>query len=358
MLAPDPTDAINQLTGILNATNGITQWVSALDNAVLQQLTPQQSWFDEINGALQASQQHSQTWMNETAPDIVDDMTHSFIHYSASFANVVRDLAPALAQIAAQNNLPTPVQVQLLATYITALQQDATANRNAVSKLLTAMQTYHTQMRADCAALKTALGAALPQEANERALVQQVQTQIQSIELTLAADNTQVTADDVNTNQAMSGLVVSLVFSLGTIDPVSFGIALLGIGIGIVIAAEDEARIENDLAQIKKLSAQLTTDQQQLGLLQGVVSNLESLSAVNGAALQTFDDFDDTWAVAVYGLTYLLVVLAQPQIDISKIPDLNDLNAAAAAWSQIAAFASKVQSASLVQQAPVSISPA
>jgi Bacillus haemolytic enterotoxin (HBL) len=357
MLAPDPSDAIDQLTGLLNAANRITQWVLALENTVLPPLDPQPAWYQEIAAALKTSQQHSQKWLNETAPDIVADTAASFIDYAGMFSNVVLDITPLLKLIAAQKSLPTSAQAKDLTEYVTALAQTAAAKRDTVRALSAAMKKYHAEMQADCAALKTAMTAALADEAQDQAAIQQVQTQIQSIELTLAADNTQATADDVNTQQALTGLVVTLAFSAGTIDPIAFGIALLGIGVDIAISAADAARVKADLAQIQTLSATLSTDQLQLGLLQGVISNLEYLSDGNHAALQTFDDVDDTWAFAAYGLNYLLVVLAQPQIDISKIPDLQDLGAAAAAWQQVAAFATKVQNATLTQQKTITISP-
>jgi hypothetical protein len=48
-------------------------------------------------------------------------------------------------------------------------------------------------------------------------------------------------------------------------------------------------------------------------------------------------------------------VLAQPQIDVSKIPDLNDLDDAAKSWAQMAEFATKVQNATLTQQEPIQL---
>ena len=221
---------------------------------------------------------------------------------------------------------------------------------------MTAMGNYRTQMEADFAALKTALASALPQEAQDRALVQQVQTQIQSIELTLAADNEAATSATIDTSDDMNAMVVGLMLPL-EFDPVGFGIALLGFGADIIIDAEAQAQVQSDLSQIQTLSTQLSADQLQLGLMQGIVANLQNLADGIEAALTTFDDFDDTWSFANYGLNYLLVVLAQPQIDIGKIPDLNDLSDAAAAWQKMADFATKVLNVTVTQQQPVTISP-
>lgn len=355
MLAPDPADAISQLTAIFNSTTGITQWVGTLVNAVLPPMNPQPSWYQLISTTLQTSQRHAQTWLNETEPDIVAGMSNAFINYSGAFANVVTDATPVIQKVSQQGGTPTAEQVKELVGLFTALQQAAAENQKTVQTLMGEMGDYQTQMEADFLALKTALAAALPAEAKARALVQQIQTQIQSAEITLAADSATATSDDIDVNNAMTSLAVGLTFAM-TFDPVGFAIALLGIGVDIVISAEAEAQVQSDIQQIQALAAQLGPDEIQLGLLQGIVSNLDSLSDSVETAMTTFDDFDDTWSFANYGLTYLLVVLAQPQIDSNKIPDLNDLPAASAAWQQMSDFASKVLTMQVTPQSPVTIS--
>ncbi len=117
-----PTDAIQQLT------DGITQWVGTLVNAILPPMTPTPAWYQQIKSVLPTSQQHSQSWLNDTAPNIIADMTTSFITYSSMFANVVKDVTPLLTQIAQQNNIPTADQVQQLTQLVTTLAQTAAAN--------------------------------------------------------------------------------------------------------------------------------------------------------------------------------------------------------------------------------------
>src|SRR5262249_18584247 len=316
-------------TGIFKSPTGITLWVGTLVNSVLPPMDPQPTWYSSIESALQTSQQHSQTWLNETAPGIIADMSDAFIRYSGEFGNAVGDLKPLLADIAAHGNIPTANQVQDLTAAIGVLQQATAANQAKVRSLMTDMANYQSQMQADFAALKAALAAALPQEAADLAAVQQVQTQIQSIERALAADSGTATADSLDTTNAMISLVVGLTFAMG-FEPVGFGMALLFVGVDAVIQASAEAQVISDLKQIEALTDQLAEDQMQLGLMQGIVSNLENLENRVQDAMATFDDVDDTWSFANYGLSYLQVVLAQPQIDISTIPDFGDLDDAIA----------------------------
>lgn len=355
MLATDPADDINQLTGILNATNTVTTWVGTLLNTVIPPMDPQPAWYNSINTALQLSQQHSLAWRNTTSPNIIADMTNSFIDYAGNFAAVVEYAKPLVATIIKQGNTPTAAQVLELTQMFSSLQVTAAQNQQNLQTLLGQMQAYRTEMQSDYAALQTAIKAALPQEAADKAAVQQIQTQIQSIEVTLAADTSSATAASVDTQSAMTSLVIGLTFA-AEFDPVAFGIALIFIGVDIAIDAETQAQVISDLKQIQTLSGQLNSDQVQLGLVQGVISNMEHLYDGIVSALDSFDDFDDTWMIANLSLNYLLVVLAQPQIDISKIPDLNDLDDAVIAWQAMAAFATNVQLSTLTPQTPIIIS--
>jgi len=355
MLATNPSTATEQLTDILNAANHISVWVDTLQNAALPSMSPQPAWYAAVNDALAASRQHSQTWRKQTAPDIITDMTESFIDYSVAFGTTVDYVRPILSDIATAGFIPSAPQITVLTQLFGALQTTTTQNQATVQRLLAAVKSYRDEMTSDYAALQRALKAALPQAAAERAAIQQIQTQIESIEIALAADGQAASAATVDTGSAMTSLVIGLTFA-SEFDPVAFGIGLIFIGVDSAVDAETEARVISDLEQIQSLTRELTNDQVQLGLLQGVIANLERLSQGIESALAAFDDFDDTWTIANLSLTYLLVALAQPQVDIRRIPDLNNLQDAVAAWATMSAYASKVQSSVLTSRAPMVIS--
>ncbi len=354
MLATNPADAIEQLTGILNATNGITVWVGTLLNASLPSMNPQPAWYDAIDKALTASQDHSETWRSKTSPRIIDDMTSSFIGYCGAFRTAAHYAQQVLDTVATQGYIPNAGQIAELTQIFGGLQATTAQNKATVQKYLQAMEAYREEMESDHAAFQAALKAAFPQEAAAKAAIQQIQTQIQSIEIALAADNQAASTATVATGSALTSLVVGLTFA-SEFDPVAFGVGVISIGADIVIDAETQARVMSDLRQIQSLTSQLTNDQVQLGLLQGIISNLQSLSQGIQSALDTFDDFDDTWTIANLSLTYLLVALAQPEVDVRRIPDLNNLQDATTAWQTMEAYANKVQVSVLTSQPAITI---
>ncbi|HUZ00796.1 MAG TPA: HBL/NHE enterotoxin family protein [Thermomicrobiaceae bacterium] len=357
MLASDPTTTIGQLTAIFNANNGITSWVHALENAVLPVLDPQPAWYDQINGALQTSQDHSMSWLTTTGPQVHAQVSQSFIDYNNLFQVMAPNLGRLVAQIAGQGNIPNAQQQQDLATYVNQLLKQATSSQQAIQGLLATMTAYRTQMGTDHGALTSAVAAAVAQEDQDRVAIEQVQQQITAILQKLSADSTKANDSDMNYNTAIISVIVGFTFGLaiagGVLALGGFAAAVLSVGTGITFTQLYSNDVSQDLQQLTTLMSELADDKQQLAMVQGVLSSLQSLLDSNDDALQSFSSFTDIWDWTVYGLQYLLVVLAQPQIDVSKIPDLNDLAAAAAAWQQLADFAQKVQNATLQQQAPI-----
>lgn len=359
MLASNPETTINQLTSVFNSNNEITTWVHALENAVLPILDPAPSWYTNVNSALETSQQHSISWLTASGPAIHAKLSQSFIDYNTIFQLIVPELQKLVGQIAASGNIPTAEQQKLLTTYIEQLQKQAVASQSAVGQLLSAMMTYRTQMGTDHVTLSQAMAAALESEDEDREKIQQVQQQITTLLQKLSADSTKATNSEVSYGTAIFSVIVGFTFGLvasgGILALGGFAAAVLSVASGVTFNQIYSNDVSQDLEQLTNLMGELADDKQQLAMVQGVITSLQSLVDSNDDALQTFSSFSDIWDWTVYGLDYLLVVLAQPQIDVSKIPDLNDLNDAAKAWAQMAEYATKVQNATLTQQEPIQL---
>ena len=357
MLAPDPQDTVRQLTAILNASNAVTQWAMALENTVLPALSPAPAWYAQISAALKAAQKNSRSWLTSTGPDVQGGMTQTFINYANLFTLAAHDLAGLVAKIEAASPPPPPTaaQVQELTRIVQALLKLAQQQQQTVAGIRGAMNAYRAQMRADHAALRSALQAAMPAEAQAAAAVQQVQLQIQATQDAIATLSADVTEDEITTGKDVVGLIVSLAMSAGEVGLGDLGIAVLGIAADFSTGQVDTAQVQGYVQQLGVLMQELADDQVQLGILHGVVSGIQRLLDSNDDALAAFDSTTDAWELTTYGLGYLGVVLAQPQIDVALVPDLNDLDGARAAWKQMAAFATRVQNMALTQQSSIQI---
>jgi len=359
MLASNPETTINQLTSVFNSNNEITTWVHALENALLPILDPAPSWYTNVNGALETSQQHSMSWLTATGPDIHARLSQSFIDYNNIFQLIAPELKKLAGQIAQNGNIPGADQQQLLTTYVQQLQKQASASQAAVGQLLSAMMTYRTQMGTDHVTLSQAMAAAVASEDDDREKIEQVQQQITTLLQKLSADSTNATNSEVSYGTAIFSVIVGFTFGLvasgGILALGGFAAAVLSVASGVTFNQIYSNDVSKDLEELTNLMSELADDKQQLAMVQGVIASLQSLVDSNDDALQTFSSFSDIWDWTVYGLDYLLVVLAQPQIDVSKIPDLNDLDDAMKAWGQMADYATKVQNATLTQQEPIQL---
>lgn len=361
MLASEPTNIINQLTAIFNANNSITAWVHALENAVIQPLNPAPPWYERLNSSLKISQRNSMSWITTTSPQLHAKLSQSFIDYNNTFSLFVRQINSLIATILQQGNIPTQEQQEELATYVKQLLNQARKNQQIVQGLQGSLNAYRTQMSSDHNALATAMKAAIEQEDEDREAIQQVQQQIGAIQQQITKDTTKADNSTVSYGTAIFSVIVGLTFGLafagGVLVLGGFATAILSIGSGFTLSQIYSNDLKKDLEKLTELMGELADDKQQLAMVHGIVINLQSLLDSNDQALQTFASITNVWDCTVYNLEYLLVVLVQPQIDVSKIPDLNDLSDAATAWQQIAAFAQKVQDATLQQHPPINLPP-
>lgn len=361
MIAPDLLAAQNQITNTFNANATTTSWVHSLENCVLPLLTPAPSWFTDLNAALKSAQENAMSWLQETSPKLFSASTQSYIDYANTFKVTVgpgatQTLSSLVTEIQAAGNIPTAQQQQLLTVMVQALLKVATAQQAIAVDLQAQMDTFRQQTLADHQLIENGVASAVQETSQDSAKIQALQNSIQELMLQLTADNTKVANSNVSYGSAIFSTVIGLTFGVA----MSGGMLGIGVVIGAVISIGSALTsdiiytdaLKQDIANISALLSQLPQAEQQLVLAQSIVSNLEALSETNDAALQTFANLTDIWASTVDDLEWLLVVLAQPQIDVSKIPALTSLTAANGVWQNVLSFATQAQNLSL-QQTPV-----
>ncbi|HEY1017108.1 MAG TPA: HBL/NHE enterotoxin family protein [Herpetosiphonaceae bacterium] len=348
MLAPDVNDTIGQLTDIFNANASITTWVHALENTVLPPLLATPEWYDDLNATLAASQRSAQSWLTGTGPHLLADVSQSFIDYATLFRAVNTTMQPLLAEIAAAGaNRPSADQQSDLRALVRQLASQAGVNQSRVGGLQSQLNAFRSQMLQDHETLATAITVAVAAEDQERATIEAAQEQLSLLMQKLATDSNKADSENISYGTAVFGMVVSLTFGLvisgGVLALGSFALGILNIGKAItseIIYSDD---VKKDLDKIADLLGTLAADKQQLAMLQGLVNTLQQLNDENTQALLTFANLGGIWDRIADRLDGLLVTLDQPQIDISRIPDLQGMAASTGAWQQLETFADSVQ---------------
>ncbi|MEO6787855.1 MAG: hypothetical protein ABI318_17160 [Chthoniobacteraceae bacterium] len=355
MLAPNIDQTRQQLTAILNVRHGLQLWINALENTVIPPLTPTPAWYTAVNTSLANTQHASRSFNSGTGPDIKEVLPNTFVEFSTFFGLLARDLAPLLDQIQKGGDIPDSAQVKTLQALVGAMRKRAAEHQTTVVSIQKSLAGFHRGIVTERTALKKALAAAVPAEQKAADAVEKVQLLINALEARLIALTTKANDTDVSEEKALYGLAIGVAMALGNFSLGGFGLGLLTVGIGFAQAEILNAEVEADVRQIGELMGTLIKDQEQFAMVEGVVSNLEGLMSGNEDAERNFSSFLDIWEFMLVRLDYLLVVLAQPKVNISLIPDFVALDQAVDVWQQISAFASKVQNASLIHQEPITI---
>jgi len=359
VLAPDPTNSVAQLTAVFNANTAITAWVQALENAVIPPLDPVPDWYNPLNQALKTSQKNSTSWLSSTSPQIHSAISQSFIDYANLFFNTVTPLSNLVAQIKTNGKgVPTAGQQSELQSLVQLLLDQANKGLVKTTDLMTLISNYSTQMNSDRNTLLTALNGAIATQSADQEKIQQVQLQINALLEKIALKSADVSGKNISAGTGLVSVVVGMTFGIvlsgGVVALGSFASAVISIGVAAVMSEIYSDEVAEDYKQLVVLMGELSEDQMQLAMVNGVISNMQTLLNQNDQALRAFSSFLDVWNFAVYQLQSLLVVLAQPQINVQLIPDLNSLSDAVTAWQAIFKFSQDVQNATLLSAPPIS----
>jgi hypothetical protein len=347
MLAPDPQNTIDHTTAVVNSNAMISVWVQALSSATLPELTPPPDWYTNINGVLTTEQAKLKSYWTTTGPATFATATQSLVNYGNAFGAQASTVTDLVGKIKAGGGIPSKAQQDTLSQLVKRLLDRASTEQAAVSAALSSLTGTYGDLIATQSALATAVRTAQQAQAADYATIQQIRQQISAIQQKIAADTTKMDNQQVSAGTGMASVVGGLTFGLaaagGVLTLGAFAIAVLSAGAAATFAEIYSQDVQNDFKQLQALVSQLSAANVQLALVQGVLGTLQQLAENNASALQTFNDFTDTWDLTVLRLNDMMVVLDQPQIDVRLIPDLNNIDQAAAAWQRILDFATQAQ---------------
>ncbi|GEM45665.1 HBL/NHE enterotoxin family protein [Deinococcus cellulosilyticus] len=361
MLAPDPSRVIDQLTANFNAQNSITVWVQALQNVNISPvLDPEPSWYTQLEGTIKSSQADALPWLTEFSPQLGAQTSQMIINYATLFQQAAQLVQPILKTIATQQNgTPTADQQKTLQQLFAHLK--ATSDQNAVtlSSLQKGLDGYVAQVSQNNTTLKTYLDDIINAEGEAAKKIEQVQAQLQALQIKLAQDSTKATNSSISYGTSTFGVIAGMTFGLalsgGVIALGGFAVSILSIGAAVTFEILYSADVKRDLDAIADAMSELSEDQLQLTLLQGLKFNLDTLDQINVQAQEGNNQLTDLWTNTSELLDALLDTLVQPQINVTTIKALTTLNDAAAAWQKLSDFATRVQQVSLQVPAPIQL---
>lgn len=361
MLAPDPSRVIDQLTANFNAQNSITVWVQALQNVNISPvLDPEPSWYTQLEGTIKSSQADALPWLTEFSPQLGAQTSQMIINYATLFQQAVQLMQPILKSITtSQNGIPTADQQKTLQQLFAHLKSTSDQNALTLSNLQKGLDGYVEQVSQNNTTLKTYLDDIINAEGEAAKQIEQVQAQLQALQIKLAQDSTKATNSSISYGTSTFGVVAGMTFGLalsgGVIALGGFAVSILSIGAAVTFEIIYSADVKRDLDAIADAMSELSEDQLQLSLLQGLKFNLDTLDQINVQAQEGNNQLTDLWTNTSELLDSLLDTLVQPQINVTTIKALTTLTDAAAAWQKLSDFATRVQQVSLQVPAPIQL---
>ncbi|MBP0021744.1 MAG: HBL/NHE enterotoxin family protein [Cyanobacteria bacterium SBLK] len=313
----------------------------ALSQTLLHPPNPVPTWFDELYDKLQTVQQQAQIWLTQKSPQVISQLTQDFISYNNRFQVIAPD-------IRANSNMSASEAVH----YFQWLQRHSANLPEAVETLQSDIDRFANSFLSCKQEVEDAIAAANQTLQGDR---QKVATLKQKIQQLYDKINAQ-TADAQNglSHAAMSGVGVSLAsvavaLALATggvplIPFVSLAVGLLSTTYGAISMALKERKVVEEWHEIGRLSVELTQEEQQVALLQGIVSALHSVEdALSG--VKTSLDFKPIWDDIDSNTNALIAQIQQEGDRYRSLQDIQSLPFSARTWDAIAEMGTNIQRA-------------
>lgn len=338
MLAPDQSLVKEMLANFLDSYQSISLSAISLRNSQFFPVYPTPDWMQTLATNLSAAQTVANDFLVTQGPNVISQIPHFFVTYSNSVQVVASEMAKttnlqdAIKQViwlkAHIENIPATV-----AELSTSLNSVATNFLPYKDKISSALQQANADIKTDQADVAT------------------ITAQISK----LMAD---ISAETVKSSNGMTGVITSggsMSFALlswsfaaaTSLNPAApiIGVALAigGLTYGAITNAINEAKIVENLTQIKELSHNMLKDNQAIAALQALTPLLQSMtSSLDG--VQKSIDLSPIWRQESQKVSSLLTTLQNyTGSDFKSLPEIASLPAAAATWETIAGWATNIE---------------
>jgi Bacillus haemolytic enterotoxin (HBL) len=357
-----PDGASNQnLADTVNSMTAVTGYANAIANIVLlPATTPPADWFPVLSGALVMAQSHCQTWVEVIGPNLSSGIPQTLIDYGNFFAATTQDI---LSIVGSSTDLNAASR-QLVLQDIDGLLEFLATESTAVATLHTQLKQFQSDVLADHTALSTGTGAAQKALNLDEATIATINSNIAGIQAAIATASTQATYSEIGIGLSIFvGLcAVTLAVATGGAGAVLVGcVAVAGFGAAIDRTVAYNETVTSDLAKLQVQQNALTDDQAQATALSSIVNTTQTIVTANEAASAALDTLETIWTT----LTGKLTSVQKDLIGADKAADGKTFaahtvrvytNTAVAAWNQLIADATNVQTA-LVGTTVTSLTP-
>ncbi len=341
MLSPNSDAITSQVTSDYRVNNYLMAWAHTLLNTNLFPVDPKPDWFDAVAAELATTKQTTKTWLHEDFPKIAAKLPQVLIEYANLFDSAVKELLPLVAWSNPQGDDRETVTdiLKSLYTAANARRAEAIGWQTKVTAFAGVVKKSSADMAARAKKVKETISSA------DKELLA-LQSRIAELQRRLGITTTE--AKHSMTGAATAGATISmtlLAFTVGAAAFPVFGLAGAIIGIGLN-AAQEAAKSKEVLAlvrEIGELQVKLSAQQFQIAALETIAASFENLSDVCSEALTCMDGTVHHWDDIANNLAAVSELVAQPQVDLSRLHAFKELQTHAKNWGTIKQRAEKIQ---------------
>jgi Bacillus haemolytic enterotoxin (HBL) len=359
-MAPDPTATSNTLTDGYNAQNTVTVYCHTLQNIQLNWNSangPVPSWFTTLSQALTVAQAHAATWVTTLGPEIFSTIPQSLINYGNTFNQATNDIINIINGVTPTNPLTSAQQTQITQLLQAVLDQ-LNSETTTLADVTTSLQQFSTDVQNDNTAFQSGQLSAQQAVGLEQSQIASIQAQINLVQTEIAQDSKLALASEIGIGVSIFMVVAGVALTIAT-DGAAAPLLLAGVGVlatGAAIAGTIiySPKVQSDLNQLYTLQSELTSDQQQVAALNGIISSLGALITANEAATQALSSIMNMWSVLSGKLASTITDIQNASTaQVGSILQELDLQAAQTAWTQLTQFCTSMQTNPVTVQTPL-----
>ncbi|MFZ2470307.1 MAG: hypothetical protein WAW52_00040 [Methanothrix sp.] len=346
---------MRDLTMQLNSLGSDLSWAHALMNVGIAKIEPEPLWHIRATDHIKGCQNICNEWIRSTFPEILAKIPYTLLDFSDFFLSSV----PIIQDIAKKS-----YQTQLSETDRKTLKdifQEMIRRVDSYilyfNNALTSLDDYSTKTEDFYSKLEDDSKFAIAEAQRIDSKIAEINGRLSILQKNLAEVSTKASVGQISEGTSMFSMVISLTFGLalsgGVLSLGGFAAGALSIGVGLVTTSIYTEQIVNNLNKICEVISELSDQEKQIAILQGIISTFENLSNGHANLKANIVSMNVHWLLMQEKIQNIIQLLEQPVVYIEKVNELSNILLAKNEWMKLEKFAKNIQAAIVVPPDPL-----
>lgn len=350
LIPKDQTKQKDQMADALSVLSHIRAYVIAIEATSLQNiLDPAPSWFKTLSTNLAAAQKHSEPWQKTLEPGITSTIPQAIINMGSRFGTAT----DAILDILNSTDVPTAAQIKNITQALDWITEHISTQQGDIKKLQDAFSTFSSDAHTDYTTLTSGVDSIQTAILDDQDLISTLQGDIAVDEANIAKDKAAITAAGIAAGVGLFAGVSIIGLGAAATGPAAPIAILIGAFILVGSVAELAAvlavyipKLEKAQSKLRKDTAKLNYEQQQVASLTVMKNSITNLTSLNQKMAQSLQDITDWFADLSKQVSTVSTDIKDSQGDLTKADWFSlklDIQQAQKDWKQLADYATQWQ---------------